>query len=199
MKSKDRILIQKIVGYIDDVEVYVMGIEARDFLADKKTITACAFTVSQIGELAKEITPETQEKYKDIPWKSIKGMRNKIVHDYENVDLSVLWGTIKSSLERPQRVSIGYVERVLGLKEGQLSHLSKCTAYLNNHIVSKEEHWARCIAWAVNRLNRQNKPVHITNIQKLTNIRKKNLLLAIPYLNKYIDTETVDHVVGLLG
>ena len=98
MRSKDRILIQKIIGYIEDVEEYVRGEEARDFLADKKTITACAFTVSQIGELAKEITEETQTKYANIPWKSIRGMRNRIVHDYENVDLSVLWGTIKSSL-----------------------------------------------------------------------------------------------------
>ena len=98
MNSRDRIIIQKIVGYIDDVEKYVDGIEARDFLDDKKTITACAFTVSQIGELVKEITDETIEKYPNIPWNSIKGMRNRIVHDYENVDLSVLWGTIMESL-----------------------------------------------------------------------------------------------------
>ena len=38
------------------------------------------------------------EEYKNIPWKSIRGMRNRIVHDYENIDLSVLWGTIKESL-----------------------------------------------------------------------------------------------------
>ena len=37
-------------------------------------------------------------KYYNIPWNSIKGMRNRIVHDYDNVDLSVLWGTIKESL-----------------------------------------------------------------------------------------------------
>lgn len=98
MKSRDRIIIQKIIGYIDDVENYIYGIQARDFLDDKKTITACAFTVSQIGELVKEITNETINKYKSIPWNSIKGMRNRIVHDYENVDLSVLWGTIKESL-----------------------------------------------------------------------------------------------------
>lgn len=98
MKSKDRIIIQKIINYIDDVEKYIDGLEAMDFLDDKKTITACAFTVSQIGELAKEVTKETQEKCKDIPWKSIKGMRNRIVHDYENVDLSVLWGTVRNSL-----------------------------------------------------------------------------------------------------
>ena len=98
MKSKDRIIIQKIIVYITDVEKYIENMKAVDFLDDKKTITACAFTVSQIGEISKEITEETQQKYTDVPWKSIKGMRNKIVHDYENVDLSVLWGTIKNSL-----------------------------------------------------------------------------------------------------
>lgn len=98
MRSKDRIIIQKIISYIDDVELYVKDITARDFFDDKKTITACAFTVSQIGELVKEITDETIEKYNEIPWNSIKGMRNRIVHDYENIDLSVLWGTIKDSL-----------------------------------------------------------------------------------------------------
>ena len=98
MRDKDRIIIQKIIDYIIDVEMYVEGLEAKNFLDDKKTITACAFTVSQIGELVKEISDETVGKYKEIPWNSIKGMRNKIVHDYENVDLSVLWGTIKESL-----------------------------------------------------------------------------------------------------
>lgn len=98
MKSKDRIIIQKIIIYISDVQEYVKGLDAKDFIDDKKTITACAFTVSQIGELVKEITEETITKYNIIPWNSIKGMRNRIVHDYENVDLSVLWGTIKESL-----------------------------------------------------------------------------------------------------
>lgn len=98
MKSKDRIIIQKMITYIDDVEKYVEGLEAKDFLDDKKTITACAFTVSQIGELVKEIDDEIIVKYSNIPWNSIKGMRNRIIHDYENVDLSVLWGTIKGSL-----------------------------------------------------------------------------------------------------
>ena len=100
MKSRDRLIIQKIVGYIDDVEKFIDGIEAKDFLDDKKTITACAFSVSQIGELVKEVTDETINKYKSIPWNSIKGMRNRIVHDYENVDLSVLWATIKESLPK---------------------------------------------------------------------------------------------------
>lgn len=98
MKDKDRIIIQKIIAYINDIEKYVDGLNAKDFLDDKKTITACAFSVSQIGELVKEISDETINKYTNIPWNSIKGMRNRIIHDYENVDFSVLWGTIQESL-----------------------------------------------------------------------------------------------------
>ncbi len=57
---------------------YVDGLAFEDFMKDKKTLSACAFSVSQIGELAKEISADTQAKYQHIPWKSIKGMRNKI-------------------------------------------------------------------------------------------------------------------------
>lgn len=60
MKSRDRIIIQKIIGYIEDIEIYIGNMQAKDFLTDKKTITACAFTVSQIGEIAKEIEDETR-------------------------------------------------------------------------------------------------------------------------------------------
>lgn len=98
MKSKDRIILQKIINYIKDIETYVYNLDTHIFIDDRKTITACAFTVSQIGELVKDISEETQIKYSNIPWKAMKGMRNKIVHDYENIDLSVLWGTVKKSL-----------------------------------------------------------------------------------------------------
>ena len=98
MQSKDRIMIQKIINYINEVKEYVEDMQAEDFFKDKKTMTACAFSVSQIGEIAKEISDETQDRYADIPWSAIKGMRNKIVHDYENIDLAVLWGTIEKSL-----------------------------------------------------------------------------------------------------
>ena len=98
MIGKDRIILQKISGYINDVAQYTYGLSFEQFMNDKKTISVCAFTISQIGELAKDIGLSTQEEYSYIPWKSIKGMRNKIVHDYENIDFAVLWGTITKSL-----------------------------------------------------------------------------------------------------
>lgn len=98
MKDKDKIVIQKIIVYIDDVKEYINNVDAITFLTDKKTLTACAFSVSQIGEITKQISDDVLKKYPNIPWTSMKGMRNRIVHDYENVNLTVLWRTIKESL-----------------------------------------------------------------------------------------------------
>lgn len=72
MIDKDRIILQKINTYIDDVAQYLDSFSFEDFMADKKTLSACAFSVSQIGELAKEISGDTQRKYSYIPWKSIR-------------------------------------------------------------------------------------------------------------------------------
>ena len=102
MKKRDRILVQKVIGYIIEIQQYVAGLTAEAFILDRKTVAACAFTVAQIAELAKEISAESQAKYPDIPWNAMRGMRNKIVHDYESLDLSVLWATISKSLPELQ-------------------------------------------------------------------------------------------------
>jgi uncharacterized protein with HEPN domain len=110
MTGKERVILQKINDYIHDAIQYIHGLSFEQFMTDKKTIFACAFAISQIGELAKEISLYTQEEYSYIPWKSIKGMRNKIVHDYENIDFTVLWGTISKSLPE----LLNQIEEILG-------------------------------------------------------------------------------------
>lgn len=98
MNSRDKVILKKIVNYIDEINSFVKNYSFNDFMKDRKTISACAFSISQIGELSKEISESTQENNTDIPWKSMRGMRNRIVHDYENIDLIVLWKTITESL-----------------------------------------------------------------------------------------------------
>lgn len=98
MKEKDRISLQKMNKYIHEILSYTQGMDLDSFLEDNKTINASAFLIGQIGELVGEISEETQKNYPDIPWRNIKGMRNKIIHDYEDIDFTVLWGTITESL-----------------------------------------------------------------------------------------------------
>ncbi|MBI4647320.1 MAG: DUF86 domain-containing protein [Bacteroidia bacterium] len=46
-----------------------------------------------IGEATKKISDNLKEKHPDIPWKDIAGMRDKLIHDYIDIDLSVVWKT----------------------------------------------------------------------------------------------------------
>ena len=104
MTDKDRQILQKILSYISEAMSFVEGMDFDSFMADRKTISAEAFTIGQIGELVNLLSEETENAHPQIPWKSIRGMRNRIIHDYENVDLTVLWSTVTINLPELQEV-----------------------------------------------------------------------------------------------
>lgn len=54
--------------------------------------------VEIIGEAAGRVSQAGQEKYAEIPWREVIGMRNRLVHGYDSVDRSVLWDTIELDL-----------------------------------------------------------------------------------------------------
>lgn len=51
-----------------------------------------------MGEATKRLTNEFKEKYPDIPWKKVAGMRDKLIHDYFGVDLNAVWDTVKKDI-----------------------------------------------------------------------------------------------------
>lgn len=59
---------------------------------------ATIFAISQIGELVKNISKETMNKYTNIEWNMIKGLRNRIVHDYEGISLKSIWYILKNDI-----------------------------------------------------------------------------------------------------
>lgn len=83
---------------------------------------------------------------------------------------------------RPSKVSVGRVERLLGLKERQMQSLPMCKKYIEQHTISQEQFWALTLEWAINKLATEAKPIHYTNIHRLTNIRKRYIESALPYL-----------------
>jgi uncharacterized protein with HEPN domain len=54
--------------------------------------------VELVGEAASKVTPETRQAHPDIPWRNIIGMRNRIVHDYLNVDYDIVWTVVTDNL-----------------------------------------------------------------------------------------------------
>jgi uncharacterized protein with HEPN domain len=52
-----------------------------------------------IGEAASRVSPATRKKYPRIPWRQITGMRNRLVHGYDQIDLDILWQTLGQDLQ----------------------------------------------------------------------------------------------------
>lgn len=98
MKNKEYISLAKMIEYTDKAIRYVNGYNFKQFCDDEKTIDATIFAISQIGELVKNISKETMNKYNNIEWNMIKGLRNIIVHDYEGISLKSIWYVIENDI-----------------------------------------------------------------------------------------------------
>ena len=98
MKNKEYISLKKMIEYINKVLRYTEGCDFESFSNNEEKVDATIFAISQIGELVKNISKETMEKYSNIEWIIIKNLRNKIVHDYEGIKLNFIWDIITDDI-----------------------------------------------------------------------------------------------------
>jgi len=83
---------------IELIESYVANMEVDDFKKDRKTIDAVVRNFEIIGEASRNIPEEIKNKYIDIDWKGIIGLRNRIAHEYFGVSVKIVWEIIKNDL-----------------------------------------------------------------------------------------------------
>ena len=98
MKNKEYMSIKKMIEYINKALKYTDGCDFESFSNNDEKIDATVFAISQIGELVKNISKETMEKYPNIEWIVIKNLRNKIIHDYEGIKLNFIWDIITKDI-----------------------------------------------------------------------------------------------------
>ncbi|MBD2038864.1 DUF86 domain-containing protein [Leptolyngbya sp. FACHB-321] len=91
--------LQDILNTIEIAEQFVAGITFTEFQTDQKTIFAVTRAIEVIGEAAKYIPLALRNQYAEISWKSITGMRDKLIHAYFGVNLEVLWDTVYQDLQ----------------------------------------------------------------------------------------------------
>ena len=90
-------LVSDMIHAIESIESYhVFSLEA--FLNDEKTQDAIMFNIIILGEAAYRIGQEFQEKHPEIPWSSIIGTRNVIVHGYDQIKLQIVWDILTKDL-----------------------------------------------------------------------------------------------------
>ena len=98
MKNKEYMSLRKMIEYIDKALRYTEGCDFDTFTQNEEKVDATVFAISQIGELVKNISKETMERYPNIEWIIIKNLRNKIVHDYEGIKLNFIWDIVTDDI-----------------------------------------------------------------------------------------------------
>lgn len=99
---KDEQALNRILGHLLSIQEYMTSISSsRDFLNNKMILEAVSFNLSQIGEIAKhQLSLTIKEHYPDIVWKGIYGFRNRIIHDYENINMDIVYDVVQNELPR---------------------------------------------------------------------------------------------------
>ncbi len=94
----DKKKLRDIVDAIEAIEAYSVS-SYDEFLADTKTQDAILYNLIIIGEAANQISNEFQERHHTIPWSSMIGTRNIIIHGYDQVKLQIVWKILQRDLE----------------------------------------------------------------------------------------------------
>lgn len=91
-------LLNDIIEAIERIYTYTEGMNYETFLADNKTVDAVIRNFEIIGEAATKLPEEFKDTNQQVNWHRIKGMRNRMAHDYRNVNISIIWETIEMDL-----------------------------------------------------------------------------------------------------
>ncbi len=86
---------------IADAQSFTEGVAQADFMQDKRTQQAVVMSLIVLGEAATKVMDQHHAfaaEHSHIPWRSMRGMRNRIAHGYFDINLEVVWDTVQTAL-----------------------------------------------------------------------------------------------------
>lgn len=111
-KPKDKGRLEHIKTAIDNINEFLFGKTAEDFLLDKLLYFAVIKNMEIIGEAAYMLTNDFRENHKKVFWKEIINMRHILVHGYYQVDSSIVWSTIVNDLPSLRTIIDEYIKEL---------------------------------------------------------------------------------------
>jgi uncharacterized protein with HEPN domain len=97
-KRVPSIVVNDILYCIDHITSYTANLSFEDFTSNFMVIEACLYNIQIIGEAVAQLPDDVKNNSPHIPWALIKGMRNRLIHEYFGTDLPVVWNVIKNDL-----------------------------------------------------------------------------------------------------
>jgi uncharacterized protein with HEPN domain len=102
---RDSVFIAQMIEAAEAALEFCEGHTAEGFAGDRLVGYAVVRAIQLIGQAARGVSSDLQAAHPDIPWREMIGMRNVVVHDYADVDLALVWKTVRDDLP-------GLVERL---------------------------------------------------------------------------------------
>lgn len=90
--------VKDVLAAIAEIREFTNGITFEEFQDQRKTIRAVLYNLAIIGEAVRSIPPDIEASHPEIPWLDVRGMRNIVIHEYFQVNLSIIWQTIQEDL-----------------------------------------------------------------------------------------------------
>ncbi len=99
-QNRDAEAILDIHNYGRQAISFVGNLSQDEFEEDDKTVAAVMYAIAIMGEATKRLSKEFRLEHESVPWSDIVGMRDRLVHDYKNIDLDILWDIVKVEVPR---------------------------------------------------------------------------------------------------
>ncbi|MHA1438434.1 MAG: HepT-like ribonuclease domain-containing protein [Promethearchaeota archaeon] len=89
-QQKIRIVLEDILEFCSKIKRYTKDLDKTSFEKKEVVIDAVLRNLELLGEASKKLPEDFKNKYDEIPWKKIIGLRNIVIHEYSNVDLKIV-------------------------------------------------------------------------------------------------------------
>jgi len=93
-----RFRVRDILAAVRAIERYTRGMTFEEFAADARTVDAVVRNLMTIGESTRWIPEPIRDAHGEIPWHTMRGVRNVVAHEYFGVDAEILWETVRTDL-----------------------------------------------------------------------------------------------------